>query len=346
MNTISIIANIINNNRLNRKVVMRSKSKDFEQKLAKYNINIDFYITKIVSRINNYDCFSDEILKGNSDKYFLILSPEARWNKYDEERYKSFGFKKNIDYIWCSYADSKLNIDSRTQYSDEYGNYIYSLSKSFITINGYCNNIKIGGGVIQDPFNYIKLNGNEHNLIIGDNSVFKPSNCVLETNSSLIIGSNVKIYGLNIYINCYSHVYIGDFSTFQSGKLRTGRNQEVIIGKDCMFSWDIIILGHDGHLIWTIDGKLVNNTYGERRRSIILGNHIWVGGETVILPNTKIGCGTICGYRSLVKGIYPNNCIISGSPAKIIKKNIAWSRQNISFDEKEDFKKIQIEYTK
>ena len=150
--------------------------------------------------------------------------------------------------------------------------------------------------------------------------MFNPSSYILETNSSLIIGENVKINGLNIFINSYSSVCIGDFTIMQTGKLRTGRNQEIIIGKDCMFSWDVVILAHDGHLIWTIDGKSINNTSGERTKSIILGNHMWIGGETAILPNTKIGDGVICGYRSLVKGNYPNNCIVCGAPAKIIKK--------------------------
>lgn len=196
----------------------------------------------------------------------------------------------------------------------------------------------MGGGTIVSDC--IKLFGNDHNFIIGNNCVFRPLNCTLETNSELIIGNNVKIYGLDIYINSYSKVYIGDYTTLQTGKLRTGRNQEIIIGKDCMFSWNITLLAHDGHLIWTTEGKCLNNT-SNRRISIVLGDHVWVGGDTVILPTTKIGNGTICGYRSLIKGNYPNNCIICGSPAKIIKNNMAWSRQNYSLDENKDFNEIK-----
>ena len=323
---------------------MRSRHFYFENALKKYNIKIDFYISKARSRINNKDCFSEDILKNNSDKYYLILSPEAKWNKNDDELYKSYGYNEYIDYIWYSHDINHIKIYKNSIDNDDYGNNIKSLSELCISFNGYCNNIKIGGGVQSSD--KIVLNGNEHDLIIGNNCVFKPSSCVLETNSTLIIGNNVKIYGLNIYINSYSKVYIGDFTTMQTGRLRTGRNQEIIIGKDCMFSWDITFLAHDGHLIWTTNGACINNTNGKCRKSIILGDHIWIGGETVILPNTKIGNGTICGYRSLIKGSFPNNCIICGTPAKILKKNIVWSRQNFSLNESEDFKKIDIKYIK
>lgn len=53
------------------------------------------------------------------------------------------------------------------------------------------------------------------------------------------------------------------------------------------------------------------------------------------MPNTYIGSGAICGYRSLVKGKIPNNCIVVGSPAKIVRKDIAWSRENISYDDRD-----------
>lgn len=342
MNTFEFIANIINKYKLKRKIVMRSRYSLYEQELIKYGIKIDFYVTRNPSRINNIDCFSENILKGNSDKYFLILSPEAKWNENDDNKYKSYGFKENIDYIWYLHKNKKININNGDSYTDIYGNNIRSLSKLSIEMNGYCNNIRVGGGTVI--YDYIKLKGSDNIINIGNNCNIRPLKCVLGTNSKLIIGNNVKIYGLNIFINSYSNVYIGDFTTLQTGKLNTGRNQEIIIGKDCMFSWDIIFLAHDGHLIWTTDGKCINNTSGKIRTSITLGNHIWVGGETVILPNTKIGDSTICGYRSLVKGNYPNNCIICGSPAKIIKKDIVWTRQNVSLNEREDFKKIPIEY--
>ena len=195
-------------------------------------------------------------------------------------------------------------------------------------------------------------------LLLGD--IFsRATESISNERARLYIDENIKSIETNEQLNQMNQYMLQLIQLVQEGQISAEEfynqmfsymivnqtNQEIIIGKDCMFSWDVVILAHDGHLIWTIDGKSINNTSGERNKSIILGDHIWIGGETAILPNTKIGDGVICGYRSLVKGNYPNNCIVCGAPAKIIKKNIAWSRQNVSFDEKGDFNKIKIRNT-
>ncbi|MCM1144079.1 MAG: hypothetical protein NC318_09575 [Blautia sp.] len=101
-----------------------------------------------------------------------------------------------------------------------------------------------------------------------------------------------------------------------------------------MFSWDIALLAHDGHMIYDLDtGACTNNTAGERKDSIVIGDHVWVGGEAAILPHSFIGTGSICAYRAVIKGTFPNNCIIGGIPARILKKNVAWMRDNICLDE-------------
>lgn len=43
--------------------------------------------------------------------------------------------------------------------------------------------------------------------------------------------------------------------------------------------------------------------------------------------NVHIFC-SIIGAMSLVKSTIPNNCIAAGIPARVIKKNIAWSRMD------------------
>lgn len=71
---------------------------------------------------------------------------------------------------------------------------------------------------------------------------------------------------------------------------------------------------------------------------IELGEHVWVGRRGLILggmKSTVIGDGSIVGAQSVVKGKFPNNVILAGTSAKIIKKDIAWSRKNMT-DNMED----------
>ena len=168
----------------------------------------------------------------------------------------------------------------------------------------------------------------------------------MSNETEFVVGKKVYVSGFNIFINSFSKVEIGNGCNFQTGKLRTGRNQKVVIGVECMFSWDIVLLAHDGHLIWDIGKeKFINNTVGDKRNSIVIGDHCWIGGETVIMPHTFIGSGSICGYRCMAKGKYPNNCIIVGQPGRVVKKDIAWMRRNVSYDDK-DILLIDEQYRK
>ena len=54
--------------------------------------------------------------------------------------------------------------------------------------------------------------------------------------------------------------------------------------------------------------------------------------DVILLYGTEISDGSIVGARSLVKANIPNNCIAAGAPARVIRKDVAWSRNNSATD--------------
>lgn len=42
--------------------------------------------------------------------------------------------------------------------------------------------------------------------------------------------------------------------------------------------------------------------------------------NSVILGGTNIGKNSVIAANSVVRGHYPDNCVIAGSPAKIVKR--------------------------
>ena len=57
-----------------------------------------------------------------------------------------------------------------------------------------------------------------------------------------------------------------------------------------------------------------------KTRPIKIGKDCLIGMNSVILPGAQIGNHCVVGANSTVSGTYPDNCVIAGSPAKIIKK--------------------------
>jgi tetrahydrodipicolinate N-succinyltransferase len=82
----------------------------------------------------------------------------------------------------------------------------------------------------------------------------------------------------------------------------------------------------DGHPIFDVrTGLRVNPS-----RSITIGDHVWLGRFATVLGGVSIGEGTVIGYGSVVTRNIPNNCVAAGSPARVVRRDIAWERPHLS----------------
>ena len=52
---------------------------------------------------------------------------------------------------------------------------------------------------------------------------------------------------------------------------------------------------------------------------MIIGNNVFIGAGTVILPSVRIGNNVIIGANSTVTRNIPDNSVAFGSPAKVVK---------------------------
>lgn len=56
-----------------------------------------------------------------------------------------------------------------------------------------------------------------------------------------------------------------------------------------------------------------------RKGDIVIGNDVWIGRESVILPGVKIGDGAVVAAYSVVTGDVPPYGVVGGNPARLIK---------------------------
>lgn len=54
---------------------------------------------------------------------------------------------------------------------------------------------------------------------------------------------------------------------------------------------------------------------------VVIGDNVWIGGGSVILPGVKIGNNVVIGAGSVVTKDIPDNVVAFGNPCKVIKEN-------------------------
>lgn len=52
---------------------------------------------------------------------------------------------------------------------------------------------------------------------------------------------------------------------------------------------------------------------------VIIEDNVWIGEGVCIMPNVKIGKNSIVGANAVVTKSFPENSVIGGNPAKLIK---------------------------
>jgi acetyltransferase-like isoleucine patch superfamily enzyme len=112
-------------------------------------------------------------------------------------------------------------------------------------------------------------------------------------------------------------------ATLEIGSGYTNDNAEINcfhsikIGNDVAISKGVVIRDSDNHII--------NGNNDSVAKPIIIGNHVWVGLNAIILKGVIIGDGSIIAAGSVVTRDVPERCLVGGVPAKILKREVVWS---------------------
>lgn len=90
---------------------------------------------------------------------------------------------------------------------------------------------------------------------------------------------------------------------------------KVKIGDNCQLAPNVAIYtaGHPVHP----DSR---NSLYEYGIGVTLGDNVWIGGNTVILPGVHIGSNTVIGAGSVVTKDIPDWVIAAGNPCKVIRE--------------------------
>ena len=169
-------------------------------------------------------------------------------------------------------------------------------------------------------------------------------------------GKKLKLEGMPVIVNKGKELVIGDHVTVKSGFLSnliglysrsiiiTRTPQAVIqignhvgisgatiyarkgiyIGDNTLIGGNAKILDNDFHPLDAIErNKLERGDNKEEieipSKEIHIGDNCFIGCNTIILKGTSLGDGCVVGAGAVVSGVFPENSVIVGNPARVIR---------------------------
>lgn len=96
--------------------------------------------------------------------------------------------------------------------------------------------------------------------------------------------------------------------------------ERIEIGERCLIGGNCKIIDNDFHPLH-IEKRNPQKWEDIKRKPIKIGDGCFIGANSIILKGTTLGKNCVVGAGSVVSGTFPDNVILAGNPAKIIKEN-------------------------
>ncbi len=144
--------------------------------------------------------------------------------------------------------------------------------------------------------------------------------------NTLEIGTNVTVNNLKISFGNGGRCSIGERTEVMGANFAVS-GASLKIGRDCLLSFGVFIRNHDSHHIFDVHThERINYP-----KDIVIDDHVWIGQNAIILPGAGIGRNSIVGAGTVTSGQFGENLIIAGCPARVIRKQVCWSREDTAY---------------
>lgn len=152
----------------------------------------------------------------------------------------------------------------------------------------------------------INVNGSNNIVFISDSD--QKLTCTIDVrgqDNNLFIGRNTSINQANLLVD--------------------GDGSRLTIGDECMLSYGIRVRTSDSHAIIDLKKRQQIN----HSQDVVIGPRVWIASNVMVLKGTTIGEGSIIAAASVVTKSVPAVSLAAGIPARVIRKNVSWSRASL-----------------
>lgn len=140
-------------------------------------------------------------------------------------------------------------------------------------------------------------------------------------------GAALEVDAFDVYAGSRINVNAGAKLSLGSGYM----NHECVIdcfdsisiGHHVVISERVVLRDSDNHVIKDVKGMELEKPVVTA--PIVIGDHVWIGMNVVVLKGVTIGEGAVVAAGSVVNKDVQPHCLVAGVPAKVIKTNVSWS---------------------
>lgn len=141
-------------------------------------------------------------------------------------------------------------------------------------------------------------------LIIGDHSSIGSNSIVSVSGSLSDLGSHIVI-GARVGLGDFSHI---------------GGAGGVTIGDDTI-SGAYLSIHPENHVF--DDKNTPIRLQGVTRQGVRIGRNCWLGAKVTFLDGSAIGDGCVVAAGAVVRGVFGDNLLLAGVPAKVIRERVS-----------------------
>jgi acetyltransferase-like isoleucine patch superfamily enzyme len=276
------------------------------------------FITSLIQIEEKISHLPKSAFKSAVDNYYkdiVHIAPYCKFNTLTKDSISLLGFRRSIElFHFKIYGKAKFETNKILRRSKL--NYLSKIFKRIIQIwQRIWRSNAVYVGAQLSGFHPMGPGAASQRIIAGEN-VLCSTNISFET-------------GLGF-------LEIGDNSSIGSGTIIITQEQGISIGKNCLISWNVLITDSDTHLTdpsrisdardWNIGHRTgrrgeYKEWVGIRSAPVSIGDNVWIGYGSVILPGVTIGNNAIIGASSVVTKNVPAGATVAGNPAKIISES-------------------------
>ena len=134
--------------------------------------------------------------------------------------------------------------------------------------------------------------------------------------NNVVIGDNVRIAKrCSVFGSPDNLLEIGSGSYVGMNSMLNGYAAKLTIGRNVSIAQNVSIMVDSGPNA----SELMQNVFPIIRKPVRIGNHVWIGSGSIIMPGVSLGDFCIVAANSYVNESFGPYTIIGGNPAKIIR---------------------------